>query len=304
MRNATVIIPTYGRAKLLASLLDTYLAQDNVARVIIVDDGSAVPVSDFVTESRRVSLVRHPRSLGLPAARNTGLAMADTEFVVFGEDDAYFEAGYVAKLLAYLQERPMDLAVGRLIRLLPEESDAQALQRLSADRGDVFDRVFINVVSHRATCATRVPFAHALMAGRTELFMSLQFSTRLGGPSFMGEDRELQLQAIKRGGSVWVLPDTNAFHLARTTTTGGVRPVSSDAVRIVSNALNLWLVQNDSIREMQPFFPGLTPDSLRRRSSYGAALLEVKRTVRARSPLIDRLICAVRSSGSDRSSEA
>jgi glycosyltransferase involved in cell wall biosynthesis len=86
----SVVIPTRGRGRLLALTLRGVLRQRDVDfEVVVVDDGSTDDTADMVTrlEDRRIQLLRHDRSRGVSAARNTGIAAARGEWVAFCDDD-------------------------------------------------------------------------------------------------------------------------------------------------------------------------------------------------------------------------
>ncbi|MBI3692599.1 MAG: glycosyltransferase, partial [Mycolicibacterium aromaticivorans] len=84
-RDVTVVIPVrnnpFGLYRLIMSLRGM--------RVVVVDDGSEMPVQpdDFAGARCDVEVVRHARSKGPAAARNTGLASCTTDFVAFLDSD-------------------------------------------------------------------------------------------------------------------------------------------------------------------------------------------------------------------------
>jgi mycofactocin glycosyltransferase len=83
--DVTVVIPVRDRPAALARLLAALRADPATAllSVVVVDDGSAVPVKG----SAGVRVVRHPVARGPAAARNSGLAEVDTPFVAFLDSD-------------------------------------------------------------------------------------------------------------------------------------------------------------------------------------------------------------------------
>lgn len=93
-RNSTpqvsVIIATYNRAHLIRQAVETVLAQTIPdIEVIIIDDGSSDGTREAVLEMQeaRVRYRRHDCNRGLPAARNTGIALATGAFIAFLDDD-------------------------------------------------------------------------------------------------------------------------------------------------------------------------------------------------------------------------
>jgi len=86
----TVIIPTLNRRMLLLRTLHSVLAQTGVpVFVVVVDDGGDDGIEDAVEAlgDPRVRLLRHENRRGVSAARNSGLALATTEWVAFVDDD-------------------------------------------------------------------------------------------------------------------------------------------------------------------------------------------------------------------------
>lgn len=84
----SVIIPTFGRPEFLEETLRSVAAQTYPAfQVIVVDDCSEVPVEIPDQLDLPVTLLRHVRNQGSAAARNTGLAHATGEWVMFLDDD-------------------------------------------------------------------------------------------------------------------------------------------------------------------------------------------------------------------------
>ena len=88
--DVSVVIPTYNRRSHLRRALGTVLGQQGVrVEVIVVDDGS----DDGTAEDMRrcadvgVRLIRHEESLGVCAARNAGIALAQASWIAFLDHD-------------------------------------------------------------------------------------------------------------------------------------------------------------------------------------------------------------------------
>jgi glycosyltransferase involved in cell wall biosynthesis len=82
----SVIIPTYGRAAFLRDAIDSVVRQTYpYVQIIVVDDASSPPV--HLPEGTDALLLRHARNMGPGAARNTGLAHATGELLLFLDDD-------------------------------------------------------------------------------------------------------------------------------------------------------------------------------------------------------------------------
>src|SRR4051794_41541830 len=92
-RDVTVVIPVRDNTSGLLRLVGTLRGM----RVVVVDDGSATPVqqSDFADMHCDIQVLRHARSKGPAAARNTGLAACSTDFVAFLDSDVVPRRGWL-----------------------------------------------------------------------------------------------------------------------------------------------------------------------------------------------------------------
>lgn len=113
--DVTVIIPVRDRPALLARCL-TALGQ--ACRVIVVDDGSVDrhTIAD-VAARHGATLVRQDNA-GPGAARNAGLALADTELVAFLDSDCVPPAGWIDALAPHFAD-PLVAAVAPRVVALP-----------------------------------------------------------------------------------------------------------------------------------------------------------------------------------------
>src|SRR5690606_16678982 len=96
----TVVLPTYNRRHILVHTLPIYLELARHYPLLVIDDGSTDGTAPWLA-AQGVRVVRHPRRLGLPTARNTGLRVAVTEWVFFGEDDVLLTVDHPAHLHAW-----------------------------------------------------------------------------------------------------------------------------------------------------------------------------------------------------------
>jgi len=104
----TVVVPVRDNPAGLATLL---AALPGVGGVVVVDDGSRFPV----IATPRVRVLRHERSRGPAAARNTGLAAVRTPYVVFLDSDVVPTPGWLAPLLAHLSDPAVALVAPRIV---------------------------------------------------------------------------------------------------------------------------------------------------------------------------------------------
>lgn len=113
----SIIIPTYNRRGLIKYTLDSLDAANHPGmklEVIVVDDGSTDGVPDFIRENYpSVVLLRNPKK-GAASARNTGLAAAKGEYVMYLDSDDLVGRGFFATKVACLDNRPdIDACYGK-----------------------------------------------------------------------------------------------------------------------------------------------------------------------------------------------
>ena len=114
-RDVTVVIPVrdnaYGLRRLVAALRGL--------RIIVVDDGSSTPIEqdDIAGPHSDIEVLRHPRSKGPGAARNTGLAACNTDFVAFLDSDVAPRRGWLEALLGHFCDPTVALVAPRIVGL-------------------------------------------------------------------------------------------------------------------------------------------------------------------------------------------
>jgi glycosyltransferase involved in cell wall biosynthesis len=103
----TVIIPMYNAARYLAEAIESVLAQSyRPIEVIVVDDGSTDSSAEIAKAfGAPVRLVSQPQS-GVAAARNTGVALAQGDFLAFLDADDLWLPGKLTLQIEALQKNP------------------------------------------------------------------------------------------------------------------------------------------------------------------------------------------------------
>src|SRR5258705_9337095 len=114
-RDVTVVIPVRNNVSGLLRLVGTVRGM----RVVVVDDGSAVPVQqgDFGDMHCDIQVLRHPRSKGPAAARNTGLTACNTDFVAFLDSDVVPRRGWLEALPGHFCDPAAALLAPRIVGL-------------------------------------------------------------------------------------------------------------------------------------------------------------------------------------------
>ncbi len=110
----SVIIPAYNRENHIERAIQSIQSQDiSDIEIIIVDDGSTDKTSLNVKEMEkgdsRIRLIRHEKSKGAQAARNTGIRNAKGEWIAFLDSDDEWLPGSLSKRLDVAREQKVDV---------------------------------------------------------------------------------------------------------------------------------------------------------------------------------------------------
>ena len=106
-QDITVVIPLYNRATLIGETLEAVLRQTQpAAGVIVIDDGSTDGSPEAVEQfGNSVRLIRNGKQ-GVQAARNTGIAQAETDWIALCDSDDIWEPTWLEKLTALRRAAP------------------------------------------------------------------------------------------------------------------------------------------------------------------------------------------------------
>ena len=196
-RDVTVVIPVRDHPV-------TY-RDPGVAAVIVIDDGSARPVPGAAR--------RHPVARGPAAARNAGIALADTELIAFVDADVLPEPGWLSPLLRHFED-PEVAAVAPRVTSVPGRSVLARYEhvRSSLNLGERPARVRPDSrVSYLPTAA--------LVVRTSVLRRHGGFDERLR----FGEDVDLVWRLVAAGSRVRYEPSSVVHHRPRTTWPGWLR---------------------------------------------------------------------------------
>lgn len=117
----TIIVPIYNVAPYLRKCVDSLIAQDiSDYEIILVDDGStdnSGVIADELTaypqplpKEKGVSMkVIHQKNAGLSAARNTGIAVAQGEYIMFVDSDDYLQPNVLRALIEQVERDNLDV---------------------------------------------------------------------------------------------------------------------------------------------------------------------------------------------------
>lgn len=218
----TILIPTRNRIRALEAVWPSYLVHQDVARIVVIDDastdGTAERIRDLTSRTKiPVTIVTHDVKRGQPASRMAGIAIADTEWVLFGEDDVWLSDGYCRTLLREARLLASAIIAGRLVtaRIRGEFDTAELIDSpvTSAFGGPVFDFEIMDAdFSVRTSAPVPAPFLHSIALIKRDVFTEVGFDTWYAGNSWR-EETDFYLAANARGANAYFTPSTVCFHL-------------------------------------------------------------------------------------------
>jgi glycosyltransferase involved in cell wall biosynthesis len=220
------------RATLLLETIPTYL-QREVERLILVDDAScdntmsvaACLCSQF---PGKIDYLRNDVNRKQTFSKNRGKAMAETEYVYFGDDDCVLVPGSIAALLQTMTESKADIvgavALNCIDGVTPEDRYSEYLREGAIDNPDRFadlKRLRFGF-RHRPTVPIALPVTHASFLIRREWYKRIDFDIQYDGNCFR-EETDFLLQAYRAGARILLDGRAVQINLPPSLATGGVR---------------------------------------------------------------------------------
>ena len=198
--DVTTVIPVRDRPDQLRRLLATL----DTTRCVVVDDASKDPErTRAIAEQAGARLIALPANLGPSAARNAGLAAADTPLVVFIDSDCVPDDGWLEPLLAHFNDPLVAAVAPRIVPLTAGHRTSVTRYeavRSSLDRGRTPGLV---------RPMSRIPYVpSAALVVRREAVSVAAFDPRLRG----GEDVDLVWRLVEAGWDVRYEPGATVGH--------------------------------------------------------------------------------------------
>ena len=198
MTDVTIVVATRNRRERLLALLPRHTAP-----VIVVDNGSDDGTPDAVARAfPDVRVVPLGRNAGAGAARNAGVALADTPFVAFADDDSYWAPGALERAAELLRAHPRTALLTGQVRVGREERlDPNSAGMAQAPLGTAPDAPGPTVLGFLACAVVLRRAAYRQVGG---------FAERLGT---YGEEALLAMDLAAAGWNLAYVPELVAHHL-------------------------------------------------------------------------------------------
>lgn len=115
--DVTVIVPVYNGEETISRLFDSIISQTYSAwNVLVVDDGSEDKSSELIRSyirkcPEKIKAITQENK-GVAEARNRGIREADTEYVMFADQDDYMDSDYIEVYMNSIKKDDLDCVVG------------------------------------------------------------------------------------------------------------------------------------------------------------------------------------------------
>lgn len=112
----SIVVPVYNAEKYLAECIDSLLAQtyDNI-EIILVDDGtkdsSGKICDEYASDHKNIKVI-HKENTGAGLARNTGMEIAEGDYIAFVDSDDYADKTLIESLMNAIIKNDADTAFG------------------------------------------------------------------------------------------------------------------------------------------------------------------------------------------------
>jgi O-antigen biosynthesis protein len=207
---ASVIIPTRGRAELLVESVESIIAGDALPIEIVIVDQSPAPNGELAAVSSDPdSVVRYyhrPWIPGTSAARNEAVALARGPVLAFTDDDVIVEADWLRTIVAAISEDPTVLITGRVLPVESETGNGFAPSCIEVEE----PRIYKGRIWDDALYSNNMGFMR-------DVFEALgPFDERLGvgAPYPNASDNDYCLRALEAGYRISYRPDVVVHHRA------------------------------------------------------------------------------------------
>lgn len=223
--SVSVIIPTYNRPKTLMRVIESYIKQSYVQELIIIDDGSTKKYSEVLNEVEKLIEIKNIRLIykkngvkrGAAYCRNLGISLANCEYILWGEDDAFLSDNYVSLLMEKGDDQ--DIVFGSIYyditpEMTYEEKEEIMIKQQNVNK-PIFDYDIFEGYYRRSTNGFKsVPFGHALILVPKCAYRNVEYFEAYKVNGYR-EESDAQVQMVKNGYRILYHPKAISFHFPR-----------------------------------------------------------------------------------------
>ena len=209
----SIIIPTYGKHELTKKCVESIVKNNDLkdCEIILVDDNYEDPLSEYISESKLIKILRNKGNLGFVGSCNNGAKNAKNEYLIFLNNDTLVHKNWAYHLIKHVKENPKNIAGSKLIfedgrlqesgGLLWNDASGWNVGREQEQNKDLFSFMRkVDYVSGASLCITKLNFLK--LKGFGEEY----------APGYF-EDADLCFKNRKNSGEVYVVPRSIVTHL-------------------------------------------------------------------------------------------
>ena len=220
----TIIIPTHNRPELLRRTLRSLAEQTyKDFKVIIIDDSSNYlpPYDEFLKLKNQYIYILRSGVNGPAESRNMGMAIADSEYILFLDDDDTLEAGHLQTLATHIGSTSPALLFCDF-KVQNEDRTTSPPKHLSTDEISISD-----VTKNSVFVRNRIP--NSCLVYRRDVISSVKYEADM----LIYEDWDFLLECLKKHNLVHVPSSSVVIHKSRATSPENMRRGNTHDEKIV-----------------------------------------------------------------------
>lgn len=247
----SIIVPVYNTEKYLQRCIDSLLAQTyrNI-EIILVNDGSTDDslriIHDAAENDSRIKVISQANK-GLSSARNSGMAVAMGDYLLFCDSDDTVEPEWVDRLLNAAKEYPDSLVVSGHNRIFCHSNETVTLEKMVIPGGRYSKECYYSLISPGITgiVCTKI-FSRSLLVSK-----DISFDENVK----YAEDVVFILKYINHVKAFYVLDDAlyNYYQYDRNTRQTITSNVSRSQMRYIYQ-IRLPFIKKEDLPEFQQMY--------------------------------------------------
>ncbi|WP_455628916.1 glycosyltransferase [Parabacteroides chinchillae] len=140
--NMSVVVPVYNVEEYLPACIESLLDQDISVEIILINDGSTdgsgVIADQYANQDKRIKVI-HQGNGGASAARNTGLEIAQGEYIAFIDSDDWVKQNSLGELYREAIKYQADVIMGNnMLAYNPDGSLSHICNPVPEDLRNIF----------------------------------------------------------------------------------------------------------------------------------------------------------------------
>lgn len=232
MLKVDIVIPSFNRSKILNITLPTYL-QDNVNRVLVIDDCSIDNTADTVKKMSSISPQIEYHKLPIKkyqmGAKNYGIALSTAEYIYFGDDDSILVNNSILNMLKIAQENEGSIVGARHIYLKEGEIYSRNLndyERFPDNFSNIFNCNTMKLdLSYITGNSRALPYCQSCFMVSRYLAKTVTFDEKYFGTCYR-EETDYIVRLRKNGAGLIICDKALQINLPKSMCAGGTSSTS------------------------------------------------------------------------------